>query len=217
MSTPTTFPVSKQTFLIDGPAGKLEVLSTQPTKAHALTAVICHPHPLQEGTMHNKVVTTMAQAYEKMGLATVRFNYRGVGASEGEYGEIEGECADLRAIIAWVKQVLPHTQLCLAGFSFGSFIAASTAQDYSVQHLLSIAPAVTHANFTALRRPTCPWLVVQGEADEVVPAEEVCAWAETVEPALELIRLAGVGHFFHGQLVKLRELLITHIQPHVSC
>ena len=114
------FPYDDKTFLLPGPAGKLEVMTTWARKSHGYVAIICHPHPLQEGTMHNKVVTTLAKTFAQLGVATVRFNYRGVGESEGSYGNMQGEIEDLLAVKAWLRKCLDETLFILAGFSFGS-------------------------------------------------------------------------------------------------
>lgn len=206
---PKVFPDEDHTFLLTGPVGHLEVATT-PGDGLA-TAIICHPHPLQEGTMNNKVVTTLMRAYKQRGMRTVRFNYRGVGQSQGEYGNMVGEQADLQAIIAWVQRCLPTTELYLAGFSFGAWISAAVAQQVQPQHLISVAPAVNHADFHSLKPLSCPWVVIQGEADEVVPADKVIAWAKGMGQAVKLIQFPAVGHFFHGQLIALRDKVIAAI------
>ena len=112
------FPRESETFLLSGAIGQLEVMTTWTGDSAVGVAIICHPHPLKEGTMHNKVVTILAKAFEKLGFATVRFNYRGVGKSEGSYGDIQGEIEDLLSVKSWVNQVLPEVNCYLAGFSF---------------------------------------------------------------------------------------------------
>jgi len=130
-------------FMLPGPAGQLEALvSTPQQNARETVAIICHPNPLFEGTMHNKVVTTIAKAFDLLGLTTVRFNYRGVGKSEGEYGETIGETEDCLAIVDWVQKTYPNYSLWLSGFSFGAYISASVANQMAVAQLVSIAPAV---------------------------------------------------------------------------
>lgn len=205
--TPTEFSKEavKAVFLV-GPAGRLEALTTWPKLTTCCgVAIVCHPHPLYHGTMHNKVVTTLAKSFERLGFATLRFNYRGVGQSEGEYGHIRGEIADLMAVKAWVEQVLPNRPIALAGFSFGSYIAASVAnQCPDVLELITVAPAVNHADFSVLRSIRCPWRLIMGEADEVVPYEEVRAFAEHPPSPLDFISLPATSHFFHGRLPELQ-------------
>lgn len=203
-----SFPSTETTFLLPGPAGNLELIATPPgeTKRNAI-AIICHPHPLFGGTMNNKVVSTLARSFKDLGLPTVRFNFRGVGKSEGKFDEGMGEVEDLLAVVKWVQKVSPETELWLAGFSFGGFIAASVAVQIPISQLVTVAPQVSR--FTSISFPpiTCPWILVQGDEDEIVSPEEVYAWVETLNPKPKLIRLPGADHFFHGQLLVLRQKL----------
>lgn len=205
-----------KTLLLPGAVGNLEAMITNPQQTPpAAIAVICHPHPLQEGTMHNKVVTTLTKAFELCGAATLRFNFRGVGNSDGQFDEAVGECDDLRAMIQWAKEHYPNIPLWLAGFSFGSYVAARVANDDHVgARLVSIAPAVTNYNFDTINTVAVPWLVVQGDQDEVVPFADVVNWYESIafvsSPQFEVFE--GVGHFFHGQLIPLRSLIQSWIQ-----
>lgn len=200
-------------FLLPGPVGQLEVMTTRPKQnAKPIVAVICHPHPLYDGTMHNKVVTTLAKAFDQLGLATVRFNYRGVGKSDGSYGETVGESEDLQAIIAWVKQQLPDHQLWLAGFSFGSFIAANVAnQRDDVRQLVTLAPAVNNNDYQQFNAIHCPWFAVIGEKDEIVDVKDVEAFAKHPPSPMQLMVLPGVSHFFHGYLIELKEILVEKL------
>lgn len=199
---------------LPGPAGYIETALHLPADA-TLTdtspgiAIVCHPHPQHGGTMDNKVVTTLDRVCQQLGLATVRFNYRGVGKSAGKYGQIQGECDDCQAVLAALKTVYPEQPLWLLGFSFGSYIAAHAATQWSPSGLVSIAPPVTRMPFKQLTNITCPWLVVQGDADEVVNANDVTQWAAKPPSPLHYQLLPGVGHFFHGQLNTLRDLLIA--------
>jgi uncharacterized protein len=208
MKNPAIFPQQTQTFLMPGPAGQLEVMTTFP-ESDALNGVgiICHPDPRFGGTMHNKVVTTVARGFANLRLATVRFNYRGIGASTGEYGETVGELADLHAIITWVRQVLPSQSLWLAGFSFGSYISARAAQTVKPARLISIAPPVNHYDYQQFTNISCPWLVIQGDQDEVVPCAAVQEWAKHPPSPLELVVMPGASHFFHGRLMELRDII----------
>lgn len=207
-----TFPQTETTFLLPGPAGDLELLAT-PVKAEVVPrnaiGIICHPHPLFGGTMTNKVVSTLARAFGDLGLPTVRFNFRGVGKSGGTFAEGIGEQDDLLAVVQWVKTVAPTCDIWLAGFSFGSAISAHVATQIPVAQLVSIAPPVPRFDLLNLPPVTCPWIVVQGEADDVVMPEDVYAWVATRNPVPTFIRMPGAGHFFHGQLLELRRLLET--------
>ncbi len=199
-------------FFIPGPAGQLEASASHPGATCKKVVVICHPHPLYQGSMDNKVVTSAQRAFQHLGLATLRFNFRGVGKSAGDYGEITGELQDAQAVIDWVKSILPEHKLWLCGFSFGAYIAAEAAQHHDTEQLISIAPPVHHMDFANLNKITCPWLVIQGDQDEVVPPADVLAWAKQPPSPLKLIVLENVGHFFHGHLVELRELLENKLQ-----
>ncbi len=208
-----TFPLEEKQIFLIGPAGKIEVKAAS-TELHnpKITVVICHPHPLFGGTMENKVVTTIFRTFKNMGAAVLRFNYRGVGKSEGQYDEAKGETDDLISVCNWVKTVIPNTELWLAGFSFGSYIAAHAAKQLQAMQLITIAPAVEHFNFDILDLPECPWLVLQGETDEIVPPELVYNWVEKNEQGqqkkqLKLITFPDTSHFFHGKLSNLKEVL----------
>lgn len=202
------FTLGEQQLLLPGPVGLLETLTTRAEESLAGVAIICHPHPLQEGTMRNKVVTILAKTLAGLGFATVRFNYRGVGLSAGSYGNKIGEIEDLLAVKSWVQSELPDYPLLLAGFSFGAYISASVAnQCDDVVRLISVAPAVNHADFAELTNITCPWLVIQGQNDEIVPYEQVAAFADNPPSPLTLISVPETGHFFHGKLLDLREII----------
>jgi alpha/beta superfamily hydrolase len=203
------FSSTETTFLLPGPDGQLEVLAApadQPEKN--ITVVICHPHPLYGGTMYNKVVTTLARTFKEMHMRTVRFNFRGIGKSDGSYGQGIGEVEDLLAVLQWVKQVRPHDDIWLAGFSFGSYIAACGAHQWpDVKQLICVAPAVEHFSFKELYPFPCPWLVVQGEADEIVPPHLVFDWLASLPKPPTLIRMPETSHFFHSKLGELRQWL----------
>lgn len=190
---------------ITGPAGKLEIaIGTPAGEERNAVGIICHPHPLYDGTMYNKVVTTLARIFQAKGLTTIRFNFRGVGKSEGKYDFGRGEVNDLLAVAAWAAQEMGQHELWLAGFSFGAFIAASGAVQLPVKKLVTVAPPVMHFPMRDLPPILCDWILVQGEQDDVVPSEEVFVWAEGRQPPPKMIRFPEAGHFFHGQLGELR-------------
>ena len=203
---PSTFPEKPSRFTITGPAGKLENLSELAARHGALhgTAVICHPDPMQGGTMHNKVVTMLERSLRESGLDTIRFNFRGTGKSDGNHDNGPGESDDLEAIVAWLRQVRPDDALWLAGFSFGSYITIQHAIALQADVLISIAPPIGRWNIEADQLPTCPWLVVMGEDDEIVEADAVFDWIEAMEHPPELVRMPDTGHFFHRRLMDLR-------------
>lgn len=214
VQNPQVFPENEAHFLIDGEAGHLEILTTSPDDSSTRNkgvAVICHPHPLHQGTMNNKVVHTLSKAFHNKGLHTVRFNYRGVGKSEGEYGNSIGEVADLLSVLKWVDLVLDSPSIWLAGFSFGAYIAARGSSLHACNQLYSIAPAVTNQPYETLSTVACPWIVVQGEKDEVIAPEKVYQWFDNAQtPNMQLIKCPDTSHFFHGQLVNLRQIVESH-------
>jgi uncharacterized protein len=192
---------------IPGPTGPLEAIVEDPGGEPAALAVVCHPHPLYQGTMRNKVVHTVARAANRRGAAAVRFNFRGVGASGGTWDEGRGETDDALAVIAWARQRWPARPLWLAGFSFGAFVALRAAVDARPAALVTVAPPVSRFPVGATPEPSCPWLVVQGEADELVDHREVVAWAEARPAAPRLALLPDTSHFFHGRLAELQQVV----------
>lgn len=203
---PSGFPDSPMTFALPGPVGSLEVATAVPEAecARTGTAVICHPNSQQGGTLRNKVVTMLERSLREAGLATVRFNFRGVGASGGEFDDGDGESGDLVAVAQWVRKVHPGDALWLAGFSFGSYVALRCARSLAADALITVAPPAGLYDFGEIATPGCPWLVVQGEDDEVVDPQAVFDWIETLDPKPTLIRMPETGHFFHRRLMDLR-------------
>jgi alpha/beta superfamily hydrolase len=197
---------------IPGQAGALEAIAEDPGAAGVSYAVVCHPHPLYGGTMDNKVVTTVARALQQVGIPTLRFNFRGVGASAGVFDQGAGETADADAVASWGAQRWPGRTLVLAGFSFGGYVALRLAQQRVPRHLITIAPAITRFDVAVMAVPRCPWLVVQGDADDVVDPAAVIDWVNGLDPKPRLVVLPGVGHFFHGRLHDLRDAVIDAIR-----
>jgi hypothetical protein len=207
----------KQALTVPGPAGGLEALLETPEGATGeCVAVLCHPHPQHQGTMLNKVVHTLARAMNDLGLSALRFNFRGVGASEGEYAEGEGEVDDVTAVAEYARQRWPDCRIWLAGFSFGAVVSARAAERVRAVQLLSIAPAVNILGRELREIPGMPWLVIQGGADEIVAPAEVRDWVATLQPQPKLIVLPEAGHFFHGHLVDLRSTLVKHFSDTVE-
>ena len=190
--------------MVAGPAGALQVLVEVPSGFDGRgVAVVCHPHPLHGGTMQNKVVHMTARALQERGLATVRFNFRGVGASAGSFDDGRGETDDALAVVDWAMARWPGAALTLAGFSFGAFVAFQVASRRKVERLLTIAPPVRRFDFDLYPAPTVPWTVIQGDRDELVEYAAVVAWAGAAKPAPRLVTLQGAEHFFHGRLNEL--------------
>ncbi|MDY0065015.1 MAG: alpha/beta fold hydrolase [Steroidobacteraceae bacterium] len=200
---------------ITGPAGRLQaLLDTPPSVADQHVAVICHPHPLHGGAMTNKVAHMLARSFNEAGARALRFNFRGVGASEGSYDEGRGETLDTIAVIDWACERWPGARLWLAGFSFGGAIAARAALQRPPERLVTVAPAVTRV--AVERPPRCPWLIIQGDRDELVDLQDVQRWASGLDPQPQIRVLAGVDHFFHGRLNELREVVVEWLAlpPH---
>jgi alpha/beta superfamily hydrolase len=206
---PAEFPPQHDEFFLRGPAGAIECATDVPAaeEERAGVVIICHPHPLHGGTMHNKVVTIMERSMRELGLRTVRFNFRGAGESEGEHDDSYGETDDLFAVVEWVRRTRPNDDLWLAGFSFGCYVAVRAALNLDCGQLISIAPPVDRYPFDALGRPECPWLVIQGDEDEVVNIEFVRRWADALKPPPEFVVMREADHFFHRRLMDLRGLL----------
>ena len=204
---PTAAPaVADQPLFIDGPAGRIEAALDHPdAEPRPLLAIVCHPLPTEGGSMHNKVVTMTARALRECGATTLRFNFRGVGQSDGEFDDGGGELDDLLAVAAWAKAQHPDKVLWLAGFSFGAWVSLRAADRLHAQLLLLIAPPVGRSwSFDDITLPACPWLVIQGDDDEVVDAQGVHAWIESLPMPPQLVRMPGAGHFFHRKLIDLR-------------
>ncbi|MEW9622911.1 alpha/beta hydrolase [Rhodanobacter geophilus] len=203
---PASFPAEASAFTLTGPVGALECISdvAAPDEARQGVAVVCHPNPVQGGTMHNKVVTMVERALRESGLDTLRFNFRGTGASAGSYDDGNGESEDLAAVVAWLRRARPADALWLAGFSFGSYVTIRSAVRLGADALVSIAPPVGRWSMADDVLPACPWLVVMGEADEVVEPQAVFDWIDGMEQPPELIRMPETGHFFHRRLMDLR-------------
>ena len=210
------FPTAHQSLLLDGPAGALEVVVDfpEPAEARPLVAVVCHPLPTEGGTMHNKVVTMVARALRELGATTVRFNFRGTGGSAGEFDDGRGEREDLRTVVDWVQDARPGDRLWLAGFSFGAYVTLAAAADLLPDAVISIAPPAAGRgwDFAAIPAPDVPWLVVQGDADEIIDPQAVYAWIDGLARKPQLVRMPDTSHFFHRKLIDLRGALKHGVQ-----
>ncbi len=199
---------------IPGPVGELQILIDFPTSHAAASgiAVIAHPHPQMGGTLHNKVVHTLAKTLAQRGYVAVRFNFRGVAQSAGEYDHGIGEVDDYLAVLVWSSAFFELTHLWVAGFSFGSFIAASVVSRLpswiDLQGTWLIAPPIARMNFDALPPLPISTYVVQGTLDEVVDPSNTYAWCATRAEQVLLLKLENAGHFFHKRLSDLQQLLL---------
>jgi len=195
-----------QRLQVHGPAGAIECAVDAPVEqAPRGVAVLCHPHPVHGGTMDNKVVQTLARAFVQLGYRTVRFNFRGVGKSEGAWDEGRGEVDDALAVIGATRDA--HLPLVLGGFSFGAAMASQAAErlpeGQRAERLVLVGPASVNFRVAPVPEDT---LVIHGEADEVVPLQATLDWARP--QTLPVVVVPGVGHFFHGQLALLKNLVL---------
>ncbi|MCU1715531.1 alpha/beta hydrolase [Pseudomonas sp. 5P_3.1_Bac2] len=200
---------------IAGPVGDLEALWLDTPDAKGV-ALICHPNPVHGGTMLNKVISTLQRTARDCGLATLRFNYRGVGASAGSSDMTSGEVDDAQAAAAWLQERYPQLPITLLGFSFGGFVAAALggrleAQGLTLTKLFMVAPAVHRLTAELPPAANCPLVVIQPETDEVIDPQTVYQWSATLGRAHELLKVAECGHFFHGKLTDLKDLLLPRL------
>ncbi|KLJ00607.1 alpha/beta fold hydrolase [Luteimonas sp. FCS-9] len=216
--TSPTFPTQSGPLTLVGPAGALEAAIDLPdadVPALPLVAVVCHPLPTEGGTMHNKVVTMVARALRELGATTLRFSFRGTGASEGRFDQGNGETDDLAAVVDWVRRERPGHALWLAGFSFGAYVSLRASDMLKPDLLVSIAPPAGRWDFDRIVLPDCPWLVIQGEADEIVDPEAVYQWLEDRDAQAELVRMPDTSHFFHRRLIDLRGAVKNGVRRHL--
>ena len=200
-------------FSITGAAGNLEGITHLPDSAPHAIAVVAHPLPTMGGTMDSKVVTTLAKIFAELDFVALRFNFRGVGGSGGTFDEGDGEVEDVLAVVRHARQEYGDLPLILSGFSFGGYVQARAAQQLHPQQLVLVAPAVGRfAPSTMLRTgmPDVPanTLLIHGDQDEVVPLADVMDWARPQH--LPVVVLAGAGHFFHGRLTQLKQIVLQH-------
>ena len=198
--------VALQQFMLAGPAGNLEGLVHQPDDIPCGIAVVAHPLPTMGGTMENKVAVMLAKTFAELGCVAFRFNFRGVGASEGAFTGGDGETEDMVAVTRYAQEQFgEELPLLLAGFSFGGYVAARAAQQLQPQHLVLAAPAVGRFAMPAVSPDT---LVIHGEHDDVVPLAHAMDWARPQQ--LPIVVLPQAEHFFHGRLTQLRDIVKRH-------
>ncbi|MBH3427907.1 alpha/beta hydrolase [Pseudomonas alkylphenolica] len=200
---------------IDGPVGQLEALYLDVADARGVV-LLCHPNPVQGGTMTNKVVSMLQRTARDAGYITLRFNYRGVGASAGSHDMGSGEVDDAQAAAAWLREKHPQLPLTLMGFSFGGFVAASLggrleAEQVAIRQLFMVAPAVMRLGGNDAVPQACALSVIQPETDEVIDPQLVYDWSEALSRPHELLKVAECGHFFHGKLTDLKDLVLPRL------
>ena len=202
--------------MLPGPAGQIEALIAMPREPREPPAfcVVCHPHPLFGGSMTNKVAYTLASSALKAGMPVARFNFRGVGRSTGLHDDARGEVDDAIAVVDWMRSQLPRADCVLAGFSFGAHVSLKAAEQVRPKLLVSISPPFGRY-MKADRHPAqprCPWLVVHSSDDEVVSYEETRAALETYEEPPQLVTFQGAGHYYHGRLTDLQNVVLPFLQ-----
>ena len=209
--TETLVSIREISQLLAGPCGQLEALYLDSPAPRGL-ALICHPNPVQGGTMLNKVVSTLQRTARDAGYSTLRFNYRGVGSSSGSHDMQQGEVDDAEAAADWLLARHPQLPLALLGFSFGGFVAASLAERLARRgvapaRLCMIAPAVARLPAGLALDEQVALTLIQPEQDEVIAPAQVYAWSAALGRAHELLKVAECGHFFHGRLTELKDLV----------
>jgi len=197
-------------FGIAGPAGELEMAVAMPDSGPRAAAVVCHPHPLYGGSLDNKVAYALARVCRDAGMAVARFNFRGVGTSEGSFDDGRGETADALAVADWLTRRVPERALLWLGFSFGAGVALRAAEHRLPRGLVTVALPTRY--FDPLPRPDCEWLAVQGETDEIVDANTALQALGALVPAPQVETIHDCGHFFHGRLGELRDRVAPFLE-----
>ncbi len=209
-----------RSFFLEGPAGRLESIlwtpSAQARQRSPLAAVVCHPHPLFGGTMHNKVVYQAAKSLAAFGLPVLRFNFRGAGLSVGEHDRGIGEKGDVRAALDFLEIKFPGVPVLLAGFSFGAWVGLHVGcEDPRVSHLIGLGIPVNNTDFSFLRQCGKPKLFVHGGNDEFGARENVKALVASLPGDNHLVVVEGVDHFFAGKLNELDAAITNWLSDNV--
>ena len=214
-----SYTVVPEPLRLEGGAGIIEALLEFPAELDAgggapvvvsaprSVALCCHPHPLYGGSLSTKVIHTVARAFVAAGVPALRFNFRGVGASAGVHDDGRGETEDLVAVAGQLRRRFPDTDLWLAGFSFGAWVSLRATARLVPARLVTVAPPVGRWDFADIAAPACPWLLLQGTADELLDATEVETWARALSPEAQITLLPEASHFFHGRLHEVRDLV----------
>lgn len=217
LRTPDHFPQDSRHISLRGAAGDIEAQTSRAEQnIHQATAIICHGVIQNAAHMHNKVVMMMKRALLELGVDTVKFDFRGAGASEGEFDQGFGETRDLLTVANWVRKVKPDHQIWLGGYGFGCYVTIRACQKLEVAQLISVSPPVQRFDFASLPEPACPWLLVQGTDDERVNPEAVYNWVESLERPPQLIRIPGANNGYHRHLMDLRGVLKNGIRRQLS-
>lgn len=206
----------EHSFFFEGEVGRLDARLVIPeVLRQPYVALLGHPHSLQGGSMNNKVVTSMARAFRELGIPSIRFNFRGVEHSEGEFDNGIGESADMLCLARlWAAQV-PDCRYIFAGFSFGSYVTYRAAAQWPHELLISIAPPVSRFDYNSFTSVPKAWHILQWDKDELISLEEVLAFVEQYQLKVPVHQFVDTGHFFHGKLLELKATLTQIIQDEV--
>lgn len=200
------------TFTFEGPAGAIEALHKPGSRSSVRAAVLSHPHPRFGGTMHNKVVFRAAKAFERLGYASLRFNFRGAGRSAGAFGDGVGEAEDVRAALDWMAHEHPGLPLVHCGFSFGNAVGTPVAAaDSRVDRLICLGTPTRSFPFERLAEVVVPKLFVQGEHDEHGPLVELREGLARVAHPRNLVVVRGADHFFAGHLDEMESAIVDYL------
>lgn len=198
----------------EGPAGQIEAILKEHDGPVTRVAIVCHPHPLFGGTMHNKVVFRIARAFQEAGFAALRFNFRGAGRSQGEHDNGVGEQDDLRAAIRFIEEKYPQAEIWLAGFSFGSAVMLNAAAcDDRVRAIVAVGVPVSKYDFSKIARCGKPKLFVHGSLDEFGPIDDLKRLFVSLDEPKQLKIIEGADHFFEGRLTELADAVSSFISP----
>jgi len=180
-------------------------------------ALVCHPHPLGGGTMHNKVVFKVAQVLQALGMPTLRFNFRGVGHSTGTYDEGRGEMDDVRFALEFLSRRYPGLPVMLAGFSFGAYVGLRVAAaDDRVQTMIGLGVPARMFDGDYLRDYHKPKLIIQGTDDELAPYDLAVAWFEELPAPKSMMAVEGADHFFQGRLDEVQAIITSFVSNFIA-
>ena len=208
--------------ILNGPEGRLEGRYTAGTSPDAPIALVLHPHPLHGGSMNNKVVYNIYQAFAKRGFTVMRFNFRGVGRSQGSYGKGEGELADAATALDWLQQHYQNTQSCwIAGFSFGAWIALQLLMRRpEISSFVTASPPANLYDFNFLAPCPASGLILQGDADTIVPEGPVDSLVRRLnhQKNIKILyhKLHKADHFFSGQLEEVKDKIDQYLEQNMS-
>ena len=203
-----------RTFFIEGPAGRLEaMLWTAPVEEAPRVAVVCHPHPLFGGTMHNKVVFQVAKTLHQHGVPVLRFNFRGAGLSEGKHDKGRGETGDVRAALDYLAKEFPRKPILLAGFSFGSYVGLRVGcEDPRVTELVGLGIPVNDSDLSFLTECKKPKLFLQGARDQYGARERVEALFAKMPESKKVVFIEDADHFFAGKLSQMSRAMAEWLE-----